>query len=73
MAAAVALGGLVSWLALHEPNPRAEGLRLANQGKLAEAEPLLVRAVERDENDAEAVAALAVVKLGGTDAAAAKR
>jgi Tfp pilus assembly protein PilF len=73
MGAAVALGALVSWLALREPNPRADGLRLANQGKLAEAEPLLVRAVERDENDAEAVAALALVKLGGTDTAAAER
>ena len=71
--AAAALGGVAFWLARSGPEPRVEGLRLAKEGKLSEAEPLLVRAVERDGNDAEAVAAIALAKLGGTDAAAAER
>jgi Tfp pilus assembly protein PilF len=68
-----AVGGLVFWLATSEPDRRDEALRLAKQGKLAEAEPLLERAVERDGHDAEAVAALALAKLGGTDTAAAEK
>jgi Tfp pilus assembly protein PilF len=70
---ATAAAGLVYWLATSEPDRRDEALRLAKQGKLAEAEPLLERAVERDDHDAEAVAALALAKLGGTDAAAAEK
>ena len=68
-----AAGGLVFWLAGSEPDRRTEALRLAKQGKLAEAEPLLERAVERDDHDAEVVAALALAKLGGTDATAAEK
>jgi Tfp pilus assembly protein PilF len=71
--ALVAAAGVVYWLANPEPDRRAEALQLVKLGKLAEAEPLLVRANERDGNDAEVVAALAVVKLGGTDTAAAER
>ena len=69
----IALAGLGYWLANSEPDRREEALRLAKQGKLAEAEPLLVRVIERDANDAEALAALAVAKLGGTDPAAAEQ
>jgi len=72
VAVLAALGG-VFWLAGSGSGPREEGLRLAKQGKLAEAEPLLVRAIERDGDDAEVVAALALAKLGGTDAEAADR
>ena len=68
-----ALGGVVFWLAGSEPDRRDEALRLAKQGKLADAEPLLVRVIERDGNDAEAIEALALAKLGGTDAAASER
>lgn len=55
------------------PDRREEAIRLAKQGRLAEAEPLLLAAVERDGDDAEVVAALALAKLGGTDATAAEQ
>ena len=55
------------------PDRRDEALALAKRGRLAEAEPLLLAALERDGGDAEVVAALALAKLGGTDAAAAEQ
>jgi predicted Zn-dependent protease len=69
----VAVGAIVYRLAVAEPNPREAALRLAKEGKLADAEPLLVRAAERDGTDAEVIAELAMAKLGGTDADAAHR
>ena len=68
---AVAVGVIVYRVAVAEPNPRAAALRLVQEGKLADAEPLLVRAAELDGTDAEVIAALAMAKLGGTDADAA--
>ena len=66
--AAAILGG--HWiLKLHE---RDEALRLARDGRLAEAEPLLARALERDGDDVEVLAALARVKLAGADPSSAE-
>lgn len=75
LAAAALLVGAVVYYRQSDPTPdrRDEALRLARQGRLAEAEPLLLAAVERDGTDAEAVAALALAKLGGADAAAAEQ
>lgn len=69
--AAILLGVTIYWAWDATPDRRDEALRLVERGRLAEAEPLLVAAAERDGNDAEVVAALALVKLGGTDAGAA--
>jgi tetratricopeptide (TPR) repeat protein len=71
--ALVALGVAIFWPWGTTPDRREEGLRLAGQGRLEEAEPLLVAAAERNPDDADVVAALAVAKLGGPDAAAAER
>jgi tetratricopeptide (TPR) repeat protein len=71
-AAAVVLGvALYGWWG-HAPARRGEALGLASQGRLAEAEPLLVAALERDGKDVEVVAALALAKLGSSDARAAE-
>lgn len=70
----VLLGGIAIWWRWGgTPDRREESLQLAKQGRLAEAEPLLLASLERDGNDAEVVSALALAKLGGTDAAAAER
>jgi Tfp pilus assembly protein PilF len=50
---------------------RADGLRLAQDGKAAEAEPLLLAALDRDGADAEVLAALARLKFKGPDPASA--
>jgi Tfp pilus assembly protein PilF len=51
---------------------RDEGLQLAQAGRRDEAEPLLERALARDDRDVEVVAALALAKLGGKEPAAAE-
>jgi Tfp pilus assembly protein PilF len=70
---AAVVGAAALWSLGSDPAPRDEALRLVKQGKLAEAEPFLVRAVERDGSDAEVVRALALVKLGGADPVAAEQ
>ncbi|VTR95619.1 tpr domain protein : Marine sediment metagenome DNA, contig: S01H4_S03534 (Fragment) OS=marine sediment metagenome GN=S01H4_35163 PE=4 SV=1: TPR_16 [Gemmata massiliana] len=67
------LSGIICWQWSSSIDRRDEALRLAKEGRLAEAEPLLQAAIERDGNDAEIVAALALAKLGGTDAGAAEQ
>lgn len=67
---AVAVGVYHFW---PKPDRRGEALRLAKQGKLREAEPLLLTVLERHGDDADVVAALALAKLGGTDHAAAEQ
>ena len=71
--AALLLGATIYWRWDVTTDRRDEALRLAKEGRLAEAEPLLLAAVERDGNDAEVVAALALAKLGDTDASAAEQ
>ena len=71
--ATVLLGAGVYWQWGGTADRREEALRLAKEGRLVEAEPLLLAAAERDENDAEVIAALALAKLGGTDAESAER
>jgi tetratricopeptide (TPR) repeat protein len=62
-------GVVVYWLWDSNSDRRDEALRLAKQGHHAEAEPLLLAAFERNANDAEVVAALALIKHGGSDPA----
>jgi predicted Zn-dependent protease len=62
---ALALGGVVVGAVVlgrrsAERAERQQGLDLARQGRIAEAEPLLLRAYERDPDDAEVVRALAL-------------
>lgn len=71
--AVIAAGAVAYWQWGSAPDRRDEALTLAKHGRLAEAEPLLLAALERDGSDAEVVAALALVKLGGTDAASAEQ
>ncbi len=71
--AVILLGAVAYWQWGGAADRREDALRLAKEGRLAEAEPLLQATVERDGNDAEVVAALALAKLGGTDAGAAER
>jgi Tfp pilus assembly protein PilF len=52
---------------------RREALRLARAGQYGQAEPLLLRALAQDANDAEVVAALATGKLWANDVAAAEQ
>lgn len=67
---AIAAGAYWFWPA---PDRRDEALKLVKERKLQEAEPLLLEALNRNADDAEVVAALAVAKLGGTDHATAER
>jgi tetratricopeptide (TPR) repeat protein len=50
---------------------RTDGLRLAQDGKAADAEPLLLAALARDGDDVEILAALARLKRKGPDPASA--
>jgi tetratricopeptide (TPR) repeat protein len=69
-----ALSGIaIYWWWDSTPDRRDEALRLAQQGHVAEAEPLLIAALERNANDVEVVAALARIKLGGSDQVAGEK
>ncbi len=77
-AAAIAATGLLlagvavlGCLWLRAQSDRSDGLRLAEAGKLAEAEPPLLRALDRDGADVEVLAALTRVKLASPDPASA--
>ncbi len=69
----ILLGVVIFWPWGATPDRRDEGLRLAGDGRLAEAEPLLIAAAEQNPDDADVVAALAVAKLGSPHAAAAEQ
>lgn len=69
----ILLGVALFWPWGATTDRRDEGLRLAGAGRLAEAEPLLMAAAERNPDDADVVAALAVAKLGSPDAGAAEQ
>jgi tetratricopeptide (TPR) repeat protein len=57
--------GAASWLRANQhARERAEALRLSEQGRFAEAQPSLRRALERNGSDAEVVKALARGTLG---------
>jgi predicted Zn-dependent protease len=62
---AVLVAGVVVWSrSLRHASEWEEALRLSGQGKFAEAEPLLKRALQRNERDVAAVRALALGYLG---------
>jgi predicted Zn-dependent protease len=63
---AVAAGGamLFGWPRFQARRERAEGLRVARDGRFADAEPLLRGALDRDPADVEVVKALALGHLG---------
>jgi tetratricopeptide (TPR) repeat protein len=57
--------GAASWLrANQQARERAEALRLSEQGRFAEAQPSLRRALERNADDVQVVKALALGTLG---------
>jgi tetratricopeptide (TPR) repeat protein len=64
--ALVALGAVLViavWFWVQHPPDRENGLRLVEQGRFDEAEPLLVRALEHKPNDVEVLKALALGEL----------
>jgi predicted Zn-dependent protease len=56
-----ALGVIVSmaWYFIQQARERTEALRLCQQGQIAEAEPLLIRALERNDADLDLIQAMA--------------
>jgi tetratricopeptide (TPR) repeat protein len=61
------------WLVMHSLracSERREALRLAHEGRFADAEPLLQRALARRGGDVEVLSALALGKLGSDDPSA---
>lgn len=59
----LAVGAFVGWRWLQDRTDRREGLRLAGEGRLDAAEPLLRRAFERHPEDVAVVRALALGHL----------
>lgn len=62
---------VLGWRWQRALSDRADGLQLAKDGKAAEAEPLLLAALERDGTDAEVLTALTRLKLKSSDPASA--
>jgi predicted Zn-dependent protease len=71
LAVVIVTATILGWRAQRATADRADGLRLAGEGKGVEAEPRLVAAWDRDGADAEVAAALARLKLASADPATA--